>query len=266
MELRKSIQTFYKTVIESSSDEEADDDTELMMAAAMLLHEHTSRPVFRGSVKGHKPNVKCNREKGHYQLYRDYFHPTNPIFDAQRFWRRYRMSRKLFLTILNGVRAHDSYFTARPDATGKLGFTFYQKSSAAIRMLAYGVVGDLIDEYLRMSESTCLESMYKFYNTVIAVFGTVYLREATIEDTARLLLVIEERGFLRMIGSIDCMHWEWKNCPFAWQGQYSGHAEGFTVIHEVMASQDLWIWHYFLAWPAPTMTSTCSSVLRSLQG
>jgi hypothetical protein len=78
MELSKSIQTFYKNVIESSSDKEADDDTELMMAVAMLFHEHTLRPVFRGSVKGRKPNVKCNRERGHYQLYRDYFHPTHP--------------------------------------------------------------------------------------------------------------------------------------------------------------------------------------------
>jgi hypothetical protein len=63
MELRKSIQTFYKTVIESSSDEESDDDTELMMAAAMLLHEHTTRPVYRGSVKGRKANVKRNRRR-----------------------------------------------------------------------------------------------------------------------------------------------------------------------------------------------------------
>jgi hypothetical protein len=112
MELSKSIRTFYKTVIESSPNEESDDDTEQMMVAAMLLHEHTSRPVYRGSVKGRKPNVKRNRDRGHYQLYRDYFHPTNPLFDAQRFRRRYRMSRKLFLTILNGVRAHDNYFTA----------------------------------------------------------------------------------------------------------------------------------------------------------
>jgi hypothetical protein len=131
----------------------------MMMATAMLLHGHTSRPVYRSSVKGRKPNVKCNREKGHYQLYRDYFHPTNPLFDAQRFRCRYRMSRKLFLKILNGARAHDNYFTARPDATGKFGFTSYQKCSAAILMLAYGVAGDLIDEYFRMSESTCLELM-----------------------------------------------------------------------------------------------------------
>jgi hypothetical protein len=63
MDLSKSIQAFYKTVIESSSDEESDDDTEMMMVAAMLLHEHTSRLVYRGS-KGRKPNVKRNYEKG----------------------------------------------------------------------------------------------------------------------------------------------------------------------------------------------------------
>jgi hypothetical protein len=147
----------------------------------------------------------------------------------------------LFLTILNGVRVHDDYFTARPDATGKHGFTSYQKCSATIHMLAYGVAGDLIDEYLRMSESTCLESMYKFCKAVIAVFGTVYLREPTIEDTTRLLSINEERRFPGMTGSMDCMHWKWKNCPLAWQGQYSGHAEGCTVIPEAVASQDLWI-------------------------
>jgi hypothetical protein len=151
------------------------------------------------------------------------------------------MSRKLFLTILNGVRAHDSYLTAKPDATGKLGFTSYQKCFAAIRMLVYGVACDLIDEYLRMSETTCLESMYKFYKAVIAVFGTVYLREPTIEDTTRLLSINEERRFPGMTGSMDCMHWKWKNCPLAWQGQYSGHAEGCTIIPKAVASQDLWI-------------------------
>jgi hypothetical protein len=85
MELSKSIQMFYKNINESSSGEESEDDSKLLMAAAMLLPEHTSRPVHRGSVKGRMASVKRKREKGHYQLYQDYFHPTKPIYNAQTF-------------------------------------------------------------------------------------------------------------------------------------------------------------------------------------
>jgi hypothetical protein len=45
-----------------------------------------------------------------------------------------------------------------------------------------------------------------------------------------LFSINESRGLLGMIGIINCMHWEWKNRPFGWHGQYSGHAEGRTVI------------------------------------
>jgi hypothetical protein len=37
-----------------------------------------------------------------------------------------------------------------------------------------------------------------------------------------------------MIGSIDCMHWEWKNHLFGWQVHYSGHADGCTFILEAV--------------------------------
>ncbi|KAK1665459.1 hypothetical protein QYE76_053618 [Lolium multiflorum] len=47
------------------------------------------------------------------------------------------------------------------------------------------------------------------------------------------------------LASIDCMHWEWKNFPFGWQGTYIGHSKGCTVILETVASQDTWIWHPF---------------------
>jgi hypothetical protein len=50
-----------------------------------------------------------------------------------------------------------------------------------------------------MSETTYLDLMYNFCKAVIAVFGIVYLREHTIEDTAWLLLINEARGFRGMI-------------------------------------------------------------------
>jgi hypothetical protein len=67
------------------------------------------------------------------------------------------MSRKVFTKILHRVIADDDYFRLKKDATGKLGFTSYQKCIVDVRMLAYGVSGDLVDEYMRMSESTFLE-------------------------------------------------------------------------------------------------------------
>jgi hypothetical protein len=60
------------------------------------------------------------------------------------------------LIILRGVRDYEPYFRCRPDATGKLGFTSYQKCFAAIRILWYGVSGDIFDDYLRIVRASAL--------------------------------------------------------------------------------------------------------------
>ena len=77
----------------------------------------------------------------------------------------------------------------KEDTLGKVGFSSYEKCIAAIRILAYGIPGDIVDEYVRMSESTCLASMYKFCKAVVAAFGPKYLRESNAADTTWLLVV-----------------------------------------------------------------------------
>ena len=84
---------------------------------------------------------------------------------------------------------------------------------------------------------------------VIAMFGDHYLRSPNNIDIARLLQTGEQRGFPGMLGSIDCMHWKWKNCLTVWQGMYTGHFHEPTIILEAVTSQDLWIWHAFFGLP-----------------
>ena len=105
-------------------------------------------------------------------------------------------------------------------------------------MLAYGVSSDLIDEYVRIGETTTLESLKKYVTTVIDVFSEEYLREPNNEDIVRLLAYGKCRDFPGMLGSIDCMHWKGKNCQIAWKVQYCGHIREPTIILEVVASYD----------------------------
>ena len=68
---------------------------------------------------------------------------------------------------------------------------------------------------IRIAESSIIESLKRFVKVVVEVFEDEYLRSPNDNDTARLLALGEERGFPGMLGSIDCMHWKWKNCPSA---------------------------------------------------
>ena len=193
-------------------------------------------------------SIRRNHLAGHERLFLDYFAPT-PIYPPGLFRRRFRMKRSLFLHIQSKVETHDSYFVQKRNSAGKLGLSSLQKITAALRMLAYGVSGDFIDEYVRIGETTALESLKKFVTAVIDVFSEEYLRKPNNEDIARLLAHGKRRGFPGMLGSIDCMHWKWKNCPSAWKGQYCGHVREPTIILEAVVSYDLWIWHAFFGLP-----------------
>ncbi len=106
------------------------------------------------------------------------------------------------------------------------------------RMLCYGIAADAVDEYVRIGGSTVIESFNRFVVAIDEVFGEEYLRTPNENDIARLLAQGEERGFPGMLGSLDCMHWQWKNCPTAWHDQYKGKEGVPTLVLEAVASHD----------------------------
>jgi hypothetical protein len=99
---------FFYTHFFDKFDTKSDDDADLMVAVATVLNEANEAymPQWRGSVKGRAANLDRNRENGHAQLYVDYFYPETTLYQNY-FWRHFRMSRKLFGQIIEGVRFHD---------------------------------------------------------------------------------------------------------------------------------------------------------------
>nr|GEX74686.1 hypothetical protein [Tanacetum cinerariifolium] len=135
----------------------------------------------------------------------------------------------------------------RPDATGRMSLSVIIKCTAAIRQFAYGTTPDAFDEYLQTSERTARDSLTNFNKCIISLYMAEYLRKPTLKDVENVYNKhLTTHGFPGTLGSIDCMHWKWKNCPVSWQGQYGrGDKKYPTIMLEAVASQDLWIWHVF---------------------
>ncbi|KAF5450133.1 hypothetical protein F2P56_030508, partial [Juglans regia] len=188
----------YEVFDSSSSDEEFELNLALTMEAKHLDNERGSTS-HRNSIM-RRIFIRRNSFEGHQRLFQDYF-AESPIYPPNLFRRRFRMQRHLFLRIQAEVGAYDPYFVQRRDAARRLGHSSLQKITAAMRILAYGVSGDFVDEYLRIAENTATECLKKFVKAVIFIFSNEYLRSPNDNDIARLLAVGESRGFPGMLGS-----------------------------------------------------------------
>ena len=224
----------------SSSYDNSDDEFDIEedeTISMLLAWRANKKPKIGGSVFGRK-KLWRERIEGHNKLMRMYFN-DDATFPESYFRRRFRMSKDLFKKIAGKVAKYDRFFEQRRNAAGELGHSTYQKITAALRMLAYGIPADLIDDHLAMGESTAIMCVKRFAVAIVQVFGATYLRAPNAEDTARLLEENAARGFPGMLGSIDCMHWSWKNCPAAWHGQFKGQKKDSTIILEAVADHEI---------------------------
>ncbi|GKA93645.1 ALP1-like protein [Tanacetum coccineum] len=119
---------------------------------------------------------------------------------------------------------HFKFFKVRPDATGRMSLSVIMKCTAAIRQLAYDTTPNTFDEYLQMSERTARDCLLHLNMCIIDLYMSKYLRKPTLEDVEKIYNKhVTRHGFPGMLGSIDCIHWEWKKCPISWQGQYGAN-------------------------------------------
>ncbi|GKB14274.1 ALP1-like protein isoform X1 [Tanacetum coccineum] len=113
------------------------------------------------------------------------FFSEDPMYDATRFWKTFRMARPLFNQIV-------------------IECTF------AICQLAYGFSADFLDEYMQISERTSRTSLDYICQAGMDTYGPEYLRRPTVTDIEKLYRHHKEKhGFPGMLGSLDCTDWEY---------------------------------------------------------
>lgn len=66
-------------------------------------------------------------------------------------------------------------------------------------MLVYGWAADILNEMLRIAESTALKFLYQLAASIVAVFSQEYLRALMEEERRKLLLHAEKLRFLEML-------------------------------------------------------------------
>lgn len=136
-----------------------------------------------------------------------------------------------------------------PDCTGRMGIHSLQKAVASVRQLSYGIPGDAVDEYCRLSETTTLKSLREICRGVVAAFGLEYLRAPTQSGLQRIEAQFAQVGFPGCMGCVDCAGWDWKNAPKSHQGHNVGKDKVSTLRMEVICDLDLWIWHCAFGYP-----------------
>eukprot|EP00267_Zea_mays_P026722 XP_008655138.2 uncharacterized protein LOC103634585 [Zea mays] len=180
-----------------------EEEEELELARHMLIRRRRARNERRhgGSISG---RVRIHRDhmSGDARIRADYF-GVQPVYTDAQFRRRFRMHRHVFERLVDVVQQVDPYFIQRPNCAGEIGLSALQKVVAAVRILAYGIPADAVDEYICIGESTAHEALKHFCTAIQTAFGPYYLHAPNAEDIARLLQVGESRGFPGMLGSVD---------------------------------------------------------------
>jgi hypothetical protein len=203
-------------------------------------------PKRRRSVTG------FNWERARACILADYLGPQ-PTFNDRTFERHFRITRSIFEEVSLVCGQMDRFFRETIEVAKRTrGIDPNAKILFALQMLANGTSPSAHQAYYQMGETTAREALKKLAWCIAnscALRGQ-FFRSMTRTD-ARNASDLHKRkhGVEGMIGSLDCMHIGWKNCPVAWQGAYTSGKEGHpTLVLEAMADHNLFFWHASFGW------------------
>jgi hypothetical protein len=228
--------------------EEQQNKLERFLALVMHLKRQRDGEVDNEDEDGRvkkRSRILWDHESARAAVHTHYLGPY-PVFADRQFERVFRITRTVADRILQVAATSDRFFTEQYDATKKRMICPKVKLLMGLQLLASGVSPASYQHYYQMGESTglmCMKKLARILSTADEL-TSIFLRSMSRADAKSVSQIhLERHGVAGMIGSLDCMHIGWKNCPVAWQGQYCGSKGKPTLVLEAFADYNLWIWH-----------------------
>lgn len=165
--------------------------------------------------------IPRDRAAANDQIHVDYF-CENPLYAKNLFRQCSRMSKPLF----ERTSPTTSIFfppKERCYAYGAPCLSAIQKMIEVLRMLAYGMPTESINEYVKIAKSTTIETPKKFRRRVLQILQLHW--DCQMKQILPGSYMWQARAFPGMLGSLDCMHWRWEKCPTTYHNIYTGHVK-----------------------------------------
>ena len=135
----------------------------------------------------------------------------------------FRISKPRFMRMMSDFAdIGDPYYVHdAKDAFGRDCASFEAKLLLQLKILDYGVAPHTFCDYFQMSRNLARKACKKLNKTIIRIYQSEYLRLPTASDVKSIFELHKAQHKVNgMMGSLDCMHTFWKNCPTAWQGSF----------------------------------------------
>jgi len=188
--------------------------------------------------------VHWDRERAYRCILQDYLGPS-PSFGVDDFKRIFRVSRSSYEDLKSFLCERLHFFREGLDVTRRVRVGTDAKLLIALKYLAYGCSVNSFRDYFQIGESTAMECVKRFVHAIAdSPFQKKYFSFYTAADARRVeSLHFLQHGVHGMLGSLDCSHFVWGNCPVAHHGQFQGKEGRPTIVVEALADYNLFVWH-----------------------
>ncbi|KAG7371276.1 plant transposon protein [Nitzschia inconspicua] len=221
--------------------------------AGRLLAEELAASPNENRKRARRAGPRRNRrqfrpQEALYAIQRDYIgitgDLTTPLFGAEFKW-MFRLSRTRFLLLMEDIAARNiPHFMRKTNISENQQTSLEAKLLLPLKCLAYGVPPHAFIDYFQMSRAFARVCCIEFDSAIKSIYMDEWLRLPTAEDLKAILKLHKTvHDVDGMVGSLDCSHTYWKNCPVAWQGSFQGKEKRPSIVLEAISDYHLFFWH-----------------------